>query len=276
MSTLKHSFSRFAYFDTNIISHLAKNRQLWSKLSDFLMQNDLTLGISSAHAAELSDAKKLHQILSDLFISVPSAVLKTSDMILAKEVKAHPSKRQDSLLLYPLNTILIEPNGLHKLQEFFSSKKLYNARKDQLLHAQQMARRHNELKNNFPPSKSGKYTREQADEFAEIQVMQWLAALHKEFLASFQKNIESFHPEIFLSVRLFAHVIFYKYYLGSREPRGTSDFGDLMHLFCIPYCELAIIERDLCNILNQIKRNHDTLELTIIQNIDFFDNWDYR
>ena len=181
MNTLKHSFSRFAYFDTNIISHFAKNRPLWSKLSDFLIQNDLTLGISSAHAAELSDAQKLHQILADLFVSVPSAVLKTPDMILAEEVKAHPSKRQDSLLLYPLNAILFEPNGLLKLQEFFSSMKLHNARKDQLLHAQHMARRHNELKNNFPPSKSGKYTREQADEFAQLQVMQWLAALHNEF-----------------------------------------------------------------------------------------------
>ena len=62
MSALKHSFSRFAYFDTNIISHLAKNRQLWSKLSDFLIQNDLTLGISSAHALDTENRERL-QIL---------------------------------------------------------------------------------------------------------------------------------------------------------------------------------------------------------------------
>lgn len=106
--------------------------------------------------------------------------------------------------------------------------------------------------------------------------MQWLAGTHRDFLAGFQDNIENFHPEIFLSIRLYAHVIFYKYYLGQREPKKLSDFGDLAHLFPIPYCELAIMERDLCNVLNQIKPHQDTLNLTTVSDIDFFKNWNYQ
>lgn len=269
----KYNFSRFAYFDTNILSHLAKNRQLWPKLFDFLKESDLSLGISSAQIAELSDAKNLHQSLTGLFMSVPSAALKTWDVILSEEVKSHPQKRTETLLLYPLNTLLLESNEPKKFEEFFSSISLHKARKGQLWQAQQIAERHTRLKNNFPPSKTGKYIREQADEFAWMQVMQWLAENHRDFLVGFKNNIKDFHPEVFLSIRLYAYVIFYKYYLGQREPKKLSDFGDLFHLFSLPYCEIAVMERDLCNVLNQIKRNHESLTKTVIRDIDFFNDW---
>jgi hypothetical protein len=271
-----YTFSRFVYFDTNIISHLAKNIDLWRPLFDFLEQNDLTLGVSSAQVVEFSDAKGLHEDIVALFLGVPSGFLKTWDMILDEEVKAHPHKRRESLLLYPLNAMLIEPRGVEKLQGFLSSKGLHTARKDQLEHARQMAQRHAKLKDNFPPSKTGKYTCQQADDFAWMMVTQWLASIYRNFLAGFQNDIESFHPEVFLSVRLFAHVIFYKYYLGQREPKRHSDFGDLAHLAHIPYCELAVMERDLCNVLNQIKGHQDTLKSTIMRDIDFFADWSWR
>lgn len=272
----EYTFSRFAYFDTNIISHLANNKHLWPKLFEFITQNGLTLGVGSAQVAELSDAKSLHQTLAEMFVIVPSATLKTSDVVLDEEVKAHPQKRTASLLDYPLNVLLLEPNGVQKLQDFLSSKDLSGARKGQLYHARQLAKRHAELKGNFPPSKTGDYSREQADEFAWMQVMQWLGNTHRDFLAGFQSKIGNFHLAVFLSIRLFAHVIFYKYYLGRREPNKISDFGDLAHLFVIPYCELAIMERDLCNVLNQIKRNQDTLASTVVRDIDFFEDSGWR
>lgn len=148
----KYTFSRFVYFDTNILSHLAKNRHLWKGLYDFLEENDLTLGISNAQRLELSDANKLHQNLVELFISGPSAVLKTWDMILAEEVRAHPQRRADTLLLYPINALLLQSRGLKKLEDFFSARSLNKERRGQLWHAQQMAERHAELKSNFQPS----------------------------------------------------------------------------------------------------------------------------
>ena len=269
----EHTFSRFAYFDTNILSHLSKNRQLWIKLFEFLTQNGLTLGIGGAQFAELSDAQNLHPNLAEMLVVVPSAIIKTWDAILGEEVKAHPRERTETLFYYPLNALIFEPNGIQKLQDFLSSNNLGDARKDQLAHAQKFAKRHAELKDNFPKSKSGKYSREQADEFASIVVMQWLGNTHRDFLAGFQNKIENFHPQAFLSIRMFAYVIFYKYYLGQREPKKLSDFGDLAHLCVIPYCELAIVERDLCNVLNQIKRNQDTLKSTVVRDIDFFKDW---
>lgn len=35
------------------------------------------------------------------------------------------------------------------------------------------------------------------------------------------------------------------------------------------------MERDLCNVLNQIKKNEDVLDHTVIKNIDFISKWDW-
>jgi len=268
-----YSFSRFVYFDTNIISELANRKDLWRSLSDFLERNDLTLGLSSAQAVELSDVRELHDDVVALLLGVPSAFLRPWDVILHEEVRAHPHLRNDPLLLYPLNAMLLEPRGVEKLQDFLSSGGLRAARNDQLNDARQMAGVHAGLKNNFPTSNTGKYTLHQADEFDCAMVMQWLASTHSDFLATFREDIESFHPEVFLSIRLLAHVIFHKYYIGRREPASLSDFGDLFHLAYIPYCELAVVERDLCSILNQIKRHQDVLKSTVVRNIDFLRDW---
>ncbi|MBC7263409.1 MAG: hypothetical protein H5T64_03515 [Chloroflexi bacterium] len=270
------SFSRFVYLDTNIYSHLAQNTHLWNRLLDFLLTNDLCLALSSANLAELADATDLHATLTDLLILLPSAAVKTWDAILDEEVESHPQRRQDSLLLYPLNQLLLQRDGHETLLGWFTSEKLAEARRQQLAHAKQMRARHDSLKGNFPLSKSGKYTARQSGQFADFIVIQWLANTHRSFLASFKDKSQDLHTEVFLSIRLFALVIFYKYYLGRREPDKLSDFGDLGHLSALPYCKLAIVERDLCNVLDQIKRHHDVLDSTMVRNVDFFRDWEWK
>lgn len=270
---VKYTFSKFVYFDTNILSHFAKNDDLWSGFFSYLGENDLTIGLGGGQVSELSDAKRLHETLFMLFMDTPTGIIKNWDEIIAEEVHAHPKQRIDTLLMYALNAILLKENGPQRFLEFLSSKELKRARRDQLSHAKRMQKRHDSLKRNFPPSKSGKYTREQADKFSKRLVFQWLSYNHKDFLDECEKQPSTMYQDVFLSIRLFGYVIFYKYYLGQREPKKLSDFGDLFHLFPLPYCELVVMERDLCNILNQIKRNHNILNSTIIHNIDFLKNW---
>jgi hypothetical protein len=262
--------SHIVYCDTNILSHLAKNKHLWSKFFDFLVQNNFALGIGGPQLSELSDAKKLHKILAEMFVIFPSVLLKPWDIVLNEEVQAHPHKRDAQLYMYCLNSSLFEIDGIQKLENQLFSSDLFDARDDQLAHAMEFPKRLISLMDNFPKTKSGKYSREQADEFSQIIVMQVLSNTRRDFLTEYQNNINDFHPEVFLSIQLFSQVIFYKYYLGQREPKRISDFGDLAHLLVIPYYDLVIMERDLCNILNQIKRNQDTLISTVVRNIDFF------
>lgn len=266
---IDYSFSRYIYFDTNILSRFSKDASLWNKLFDFLKVNDLTIGIGAGQISELSAASRLHSNLGSFLLSVPTGIIKNWNEILAEEVKAHPKHRPNSLLMFPLNKIFLEKNGFEKLVRFLSSEPLRKARDDQLRHAKQMPMHHCMLKKNFPPKSSGSYTKKQADEFSEGQVLQWIAINHGDFLKQFQNNICGLNTEVFLSIRLFGYVIFYKYYMGKREPKKLSDLGDLFHLFPIPYCNIAVMERDLCETLNQIKRNHTILESTDIYNIEF-------
>jgi len=269
------SFSNFVYFDTNIILEIAKNKSLWNDLYTFLEQNDLTMGLSTGQIAEIADAKKLHQPLVGLFLSVPTALLKIWDVIVNEEIESYPNVRTKTLMMYPLNVILAEKNGVDKLFGFLSSDNLVNARSQQKVLATQMYSRHRQLKKNFPPSKTGKYDKEQASFFADVLVMQMLANIDRQFLVEINKDISLLHLEVFKSIRTYAYLLFYKYYLGNREPSKLSDFGDLGHLFYLPYCRLIVMERDLCAILNQIKQNQDVLENSIIKNIEFLQNWDY-
>ena len=273
MAVADITFSRFVYLDTCIYSHLAKNTQLWNRLRAFLFANHLCLAVSDGNLAELSDAKTLHGALADLLLLMPSAMIKPRDTLLDEEVAAHPGTRTASLLLHPFNQLLLEKNGRETLVGLFGANNLAKARREQLRDARQMLSIHRKLKPNFPPSKSGEYTIQQADEFASGIVRQWLADTHYEFLASFKDRVQKLHTEVFRSVRLFALVNFYKYYLGRREPAKLPDFGDEFHLSYIPYCELAIMERDLCEVLGQIKRHQDVLDSTMVRNLQFFEDW---
>lgn len=149
-----------AYFDTNILSYLAKNQQLWTKLSDFLNHNDVVIGISQGLIAELVDATRLHANLADLFVSVPTAILKPFEVVIEEEVEAHPERRSQSII-----NAIIDDADHALLHTTLASKSLAASREIQQDDAKQMSARLLQLKSNFPPSKSGKYTREQAEEF---------------------------------------------------------------------------------------------------------------
>ncbi len=62
--------------------------------------------------------------------------------------------------------------------------------------------------------------------------------------------------DTFLSIHIASYTIFYKFYIEDQQPEIT-DLADLMYLASIPYCELAILDKDVCRILNIINSNHN-------------------
>jgi hypothetical protein len=266
-----HTFSRFAYFDTNVLSELAKRPEMVGALQAFLLREDLTVAVS-AQVAELSDVERLHDRLVGVLLALPSAIIKTSDQVLDEEVRAHPSERTDSLLLYPLNGLFIEQGGPEQLKGFLRSAGLRSARDGQRESASVMPARHEELKKNFPPGPDGKYSRSQAAFFAFALTVQWLTGSHRPFLEQFQTDVSQLRVEAIRSVRLHAFVLFYKYYLGGRDPKKPSDFGDLFGLYALPYCVLAVVERDLANVLTQIQKYDPVLTNVEIRDISFVRN----
>ena len=230
-------------------------------LFDFLTLHDLCIAVSSILLLELSDATRQHADLNTLLTMLPSALIKTSETILDEEVRSYPNKRTDTLLLYPLNIEL----GRQTITEWLSSDKLNEARRQQQCDAKKMKQRLDSVKSNFPQSKLGKYTKEQAKKFARMITVQWLASTHPDFLLKHKK----IKADAFLSIQLHAYYVYYTYYLDNRAPKNLSDFGDLFHLPYLPYCTLAILERDMSNVLNKIKFHYEVLDGVEVKNVDF-------
>ncbi|MCW5594122.1 MAG: hypothetical protein KIT07_03510 [Anaerolineales bacterium] len=264
---MKFTYSRFAYFDTNIISYLAKEKNVWSKLRDFLFENNLTLAISGIHLAELSNVRRNHDDLKEMLLSIPSALVKNVDVVISEEIGAYPDDRDADLLYYPIQYALLQENGIRELEEQLGSYNLRKARVELDKQANSMAVQIMKLKQNFPTSKSGKYIREQGSQYSKEIVWQWLSKSHPEFTKNTQK--EQLDATRFKTVWVFSQMCFYRYYLNNRTFSKTSDFGDLHHCLLLSYCDLIVMERDLANLLKQIqKRNNQVLQAPI-HDIDF-------
>ena len=263
-----YSFSRFIYLDTWVFSKLINEPKRIRSLFDFLTRHDLCIAVSRALLLELSDALHQHADLNTLLTMLPSTLIKASETILDEEVKSYPNRRTDTLLLWPLNVEL----GKQTITKWLSLDELKKGRRQQQLDAKKMKQRLDSVKSNFPPPKSGNYTREQAKEFAWRITVQWLASTHPKFLQELDKDALVLKADIFLSVQLYAYYVYYKYYLDNREPKKLSDFGDLFHLPYLPYCTLAILERDMSNILNKIKSHYKVLDGVEVKNVDFFED----
>lgn len=221
------SFSRFVYLDTNILSILAKDQSQWRPLQDFLYRDDLCIAVSGAQVAELSSDTRLHEPLNALLTAVPSALIKPAHVILDEEVNAHPLRRTAPLMQYPLNALY----GKQDFAQYLSSPELAEARCEQRQGAQEWMQRLTDLKANFPPSKTGKYTSDQADLFAWIITIQQLSGSHHEFMQRFRNDVANFKAEVFLSAQIMGYAIFYKYYLAGLTPKD-SDFGEVLSRLC--------------------------------------------
>ncbi len=131
-----------------------------------------------------------------------------------------------------------------------------------------------ELKENFPPLHGESYTVEDASKFAFATSMDYFARQFPEFFKSkmnyFRKWSYTGLSSIF-SLRLRSLFIFFKYYLHDQSPK-RSDFMDYAHVSYSPYCDVFVTERNVCNVLNHIKKHDDILANTsIIHTSEFLD-----
>jgi hypothetical protein len=266
------TFTRFVHADTGIASTIIKDTNLWSPFRDFLFDNDLCLAIGEGLIAELCSDDRLHAPFAELVTSVPTAFIKRQDEILSEEVEAYPAKRTQSLLSSPI-TMLTEKTDLI---EFLSSPELRKARSDQRAAARIWAKQIVDLKSNFSPNTNGKYTRDQAPFFANLLTLQQLSGVHSNFLQNFIGRAQEIDFDVFRSAQIFGFFTFHKYYLAQHEPKPPNDFGDEFHLHALPYCKLALMERGMCEILLQVKKNSDVLNGVVVKNIDFLKNWKWE
>ena len=257
------------YLDTWVYRFLMDNTEFTPKMFKYLKENVLFPAVSDILLLEFSPIKQYIEKINYILCFLNSILVKSSEDILNEEVEHYPKEYT--------NTI-IDPNG-YLLSDLFelNTKKHLSSNQTKIewnkynSDSRKMMPKLNEVINNYPVGKNGKYDKEQAEGFAELITIQWLCQAQPEFITSnFNKDtISNLNVELFKGVQLYAYYIFYKYYIGKREPVKRSELGDLFHLSYIPYCKMAILERDQCSILRKIQKDYPILENVCIENKDF-------
>jgi len=256
------------YFDTWVYRFLMDNTEYNSKIFHYLEKNILYPAISDILLIEISPKQQYLATINYLLCYLNSILIQNSDEILQKEVTIYPEEYTDSIIV---------PNG-YLLTDLFTLNVQNKLSSDQVKiewekfrsDSNKMKQKLTEVINNYPLGKGGKYRKEQSKEFSKLITIKWLSQAHPEFIKSFNKDsINEMKVELFKGLQTYAYYIFYKYYIGRRKPDKISDFGDLFHLFYIPYCKLAILERDQCSLLRKIQKDNTILEKVKIENIDF-------
>ncbi|MBX7045194.1 MAG: hypothetical protein K1X86_05075 [Ignavibacteria bacterium] len=269
---MKDPYNQYLFLDTNILSHIAKDESKNYLLSKYCFDNKISLAITPNHLGELSDATRLHENLSKLLISVPSVLLKNFDIITQYEVDSYPQYFKENLTSFVFNSLLLEADALDKISSIFSKEEIKNVREEQKINSQNMFERLVLLKNNFPTNKMGAYDLTQLETFEFCLTVQWLTKNHLKFLEKFKNDVTLFNYKIFKGIRIYSIFLFYKYYIGKRLPKNSSDFGDFSHIQYFPYCKIVITEKDNWSILNEIKKHSDILDSVQIHNIDYLKN----
>ena len=137
------------------------------------------------------------------------------------------------------------------------------------------ARIHTTLENFDPIVDPERYTEADAPYFAfQLILLQILCKDHPAFAEQVLQEMKrsSRTPFHMLSrlTGLWTSTLaqYYRYYLFGRTPSG-NDYGDLIQVIPIPYCRYAIVENDLHDELNRLKRTEAVLRDTEIRNLKF-------
>lgn len=269
-----HGYS-LAYFDTNIYRMLAGCPESWSPVRELLLDHNLVLGVSDANVLELSDVTEQHSDLARFLLGMPSALFKTTLQIMSEETQAYLEAEAVNPLLGPLCSLQFERDDpvAFTLERLFGDANVRAKRAEMTRNKPLFLKRIRDTYENFEPVVSEDYTEEDAPYYAFQQIyLQFLCtewpecarAVHQEM-----RPVSEADPTVLSRLRgfwPFSLVQFYRYYLHDTRPHG-NDYGDFLQVVPIAYCRLAVVENDLCNELNHMRRAGVALRHTEVRNV---------
>lgn len=246
------------YIDTNVYSEVVRNVDIRVRLCSLAADKTALIGLSTSNIIELEPVRRMHKELVQLLLQLPTVLLKPEDVVLEEEVDSYPSARQDPLY----DALFYDPTAdpeKHILTHMFSDPRVVSGARLHRENAAKAPARNNELQENFPVAASGRYERSQVASFAEQNAFQRLVGAHTDFVRrELDDGPMSMMP--FKSLRMFAYLLFWRFYLNRRTPNPSSDLGDLAHAQFYPYCRVVVTENDAAETLRQIKKHSDLLD----------------
>lgn len=254
--------------DTCVWGEILRNPSKEDAFVSRIVSNDNLAGLSIYTLFELSRAKKLIKKLDALFLrarhNIWIALL--YDQLQEREFRRYPSP--PNIQWMPMSSITDEsqPDVMSK----FTGNTIFKRKREEHLefgYSDFMSLE--KFKKNYPPDSSGKYSPEQALDFAEQNAIDFLLRRFPSVLKSINNTGLKFNPAHLPSIQIRSLFIFYKYYIYHQSPM-KSDFLDFANISYAPYADFFVTEKNAMNALKHIKSNGVGLNNTEILHVTDF------
>lgn len=238
------------FVDTNIVIELYNDSSLLSRFDSFLCDSGKSVLVTDILCYELSQKDEVLDDYADILIGLPHTLAIPNDWVLKYEIKSYPKKLNRAILYEETRDIDEVIRGLFSFSVWDKSRDQYES--DRRAMFEQVEK-----------FKSGQW--ENPWQVAMLWILNDIMKIDYDLFSNIRESKKLVHVKAFPSEWVRAHIAYEKYIIQGRET-SLTDLGDFLHTSYIPYCGLVIVENQLCDILNKIKRESGYNQLA---DIDF-------
>jgi hypothetical protein len=238
------------FIDTNIVIELFNDGSLLSLFNSFLCDSGKQVLVTDILCYELSQKDEYLDEYANILLSLPHTLAIPCDRILDQEVKFYHKNLKTPILYEETKDTEKIIRGLFSFSIWSRSRDQYECDRRTMLG----------IVEKFKLSKW-----ETPWQTATLWILNSIMKIDFDLFSKVRNCETHLDVEAFPSEWIRAHIAYEKYIFQGKEANLT-DLGDLLHASYIPYCGLVIIENQLCDILNKIKRETRYKEL---EDIDF-------
>jgi len=250
---------KLCLFDTNALSEFLKEPKKWILYFDRKLSISHTIICYSVFTlSELWHRKDLFNKYIEVFSTFPSAILDGYESIFQKEVENYNFlKKLSPIIVFPFKLTGNKRSPQEKLRyvidesDFVQKTKVWREKREFVLKGILELRKHY-------PSKKGKYTKKEIEDFNLIASMHQIGIRNNKFAHSILDTGKAIDLFQFPSIVSTSYVVFYKFYTDNRSPI-LSDVFDIIISALLPYVDIVITEGNLCEIIKKIQKRHSFL-----------------
>ena len=246
------------YVDTCVIIELSECETLFNTFKKYLDSNELKILVTDPLCHELSSKKQHIHDNAQTVLNLPHTLAIPSDKILDYEIKSYPNKLTRSIEYDEIKDQDVVIRGLFTYDIWNKTREQYEKdRKQALVQIKKF--------------KTGSW--ENSWQVATLWILNDIKKIDYELFTKIQKDYSMLDIEAIPSEWIKANIAYEKYILEDIEP-SLTDLGDFLHIPYIPYCGLAIVENEMCRLLNKIKRETKYQQMRHIEfrNLKFIRN----
>lgn len=252
MITLNGTKYKLVLIDTNILSEVIKNKyQEFQKLIEWTTSQKAIICFSLFTVLEIRKTPEIYKQFLELFSTIPCIVLKSHEQLLQDEMSVYPDSTKVNPVLVGFPGILAKAKLSEVFDKAFSEEQIVEDEKRWNLGREDIVVGIKGLVKNFPPE-NDKYTKKKIRQFIQLAGFQQIAMRQRDFAKSILDLGQAVDINAFPSVKMTSLVVFYKFYVDSRQPL-TSDAFDIIIFSVVPYVDVIFSENHFVAMMKKIK-----------------------